>query len=56
MFVAGSSWQPDEDIFIRYFNEHPEWKLIIAPHVIGEDHLQQILSSEIYPGYTGDSR
>ena len=42
IFVAGSSWPPDEDIFIRYFNEHPEWKLIIAPHVIGEDHLQQI--------------
>lgn len=44
VFVAGSSWQPDEDIFIRYFNEHKDWKLIIAPHVIGEDHLQQILS------------
>ena len=44
VFVAGSSWSPDEDIFIRFFNEHPEWKLIIAPHVIGNDHLQQILS------------
>ena len=44
VFVAGSSWQPDEDIFIRYFNEHKDWKLIIAPHVISEDHLQQILS------------
>jgi len=42
VFVAGSSWLPDEEIFIRYFNEHPEWKLIIAPHVIGEDHLAQI--------------
>ena len=42
VFVAGSSWPPDEDIFIRYFKEHPDWKLIIAPHVIGEDHLQQI--------------
>ena len=42
VFVAGSSWPPDEEIFIKYFNEHPEWKLIIAPHVIGEDHLQQI--------------
>lgn len=42
VFVAGSSWPPDEEIFIRYFKEHPEWKLIIAPHVIGEDHLQQI--------------
>jgi 3-deoxy-D-manno-octulosonic-acid transferase len=43
MFVAGSSWPPDEDIFIRYFKEHPGWKLIIAPHVIAEDHLQQII-------------
>ena len=42
VFVAGSSWQPDEDIFIPFFNEHKDWKLIIAPHVIGEDHLQQI--------------
>ena len=42
VFVAGSSWQPDEEIFIPYFNKHKDWKLIIAPHVIGEDHLQQI--------------
>lgn len=44
VFVAGSSWPPDEEIFIKYFNEHREWKLIIAPHVIGEDHLNQIVS------------
>ena len=42
VFVAGSSWPPDEDIFIKYFNAHKDWKLIIAPHVIGEDHLKQI--------------
>ncbi len=45
VFVAGSSWSPDEDIFMPYFNrEHPEWKLIIAPHVIGEDHLDKIIA------------
>ena len=44
VFVAGSSWQPDEDIFIPFFNEHKDWKLIIAPHVIGEEHLKQIES------------
>ena len=44
VFVAGSSWPPDEDIFLRFFNAHKEWRLIIAPHVIGEDHLSQILS------------
>jgi 3-deoxy-D-manno-octulosonic-acid transferase len=42
VFVAGSSWPPDENIFIKYFNKHKDWKLIIAPHVIGENHLQQI--------------
>ena len=44
VFVAGSSWPPDEDIFIKYFNAHTDWRIVIAPHVIGEDHLQQILS------------
>jgi len=44
LFVAGSSWQPDEDVFISYFNGRAGWKMIIAPHVIGEDHLKQILS------------
>ena len=42
VFVAGSSWPPDEDIFIPYFNGRKDWKIIIAPHVIGEDHLRQI--------------
>ncbi len=42
VFVAGSSWPPDEEIFLSYFASHPEWQLIIAPHVIGEEHLQQI--------------
>ena len=30
--IMGSSWEPDEDIVIPYFNEHPELKIIIAPH------------------------
>ena len=42
VFVAGSSWQPDEDIFIPWFRGRTDWKLIIAPHVISEDHLRQI--------------
>ncbi|MBR3726157.1 MAG: 3-deoxy-D-manno-octulosonic acid transferase, partial [Prevotella sp.] len=47
VFVAGSSCPPDEDIFIRYFRDkqlfgYGKWKLIIAPHVIDESHLQEI--------------
>ena len=41
-FIAGSSWQPDEQIYIPYFESHKDWKLIIAPHVIGEPHLKEL--------------
>lgn len=44
VIVAGSSWQPDEDLFIEYFNTHPETKLIIAPHVINDLHLVEIIN------------
>lgn len=42
VLIAGSSWAPDEDIFIEYFNAHPEMKLIIAPHEIHASHLAEI--------------
>ena len=42
--VAGSSWGPDEDIFIKYFNAHPEMKLIIAPHVVNDSHIKEIMA------------
>ncbi len=41
---AGSSWAPDEDIFIDYFNRHLEMKLIIAPHVIDDAHIVEIVN------------
>lgn len=44
VFVAGSSWPPDENIFIPFFNEHKDCRLLIAPHVIAEEHLKLILS------------
>ena len=42
VMVAGSSWPQDEAIFIPYFHEHPEMKLIIAPHEIHREHLLSI--------------
>ena len=44
IMVAGSSWPQDEDVFLPYFNEHPEIKLIIAPHEIHREHLIAIES------------
>lgn len=49
VFVAGSSWPPDEALFIPWFlrrtadvSRTKALKLIIAPHLIGESHLREI--------------
>lgn len=44
VMVMGSSWQPDEDIVIPYFNSHPEMKLIIAPHEFDENRLETMMA------------
>ena len=57
VFVAGSSWPPDEALFIPWFlgkfspttpsvgsSAMSSPRLIIAPHLIGEDHLRDIES------------
>lgn len=41
-FIAGSSWGPDEEIYIPYLSQQKDWKLIIAPHVISAVHLKSI--------------
>jgi 3-deoxy-D-manno-octulosonic-acid transferase len=42
VIVAGSTWTTDEDLLIKYFNEHKNIKLIIAPHEIHESHIAEI--------------
>ena len=42
VLVVGSSWQPDESLIIPYFNKHSRLKLILVPHVIGDDRIRQI--------------
>ena len=42
--VVGSSWPQDEAFILNYINEHPEIKLIIAPHEIDRPHLLDIHS------------
>lgn len=44
VLVAGSSWPADEDILIDYFNRHSELRLVLAPHVVSEEHLREIAS------------
>lgn len=40
--VVGSSWPEDESVYIPYFIGNPQWKLIIAPHVLSKQHLDGI--------------
>lgn len=40
--VAGSTWEPDEEILLSWLSTHQEWKIVLAPHVVNEAHLQDI--------------
>lgn len=40
--IAGSSWAPDEQLLLPYFNSHSQIKLIIAPHEVNENRLAEI--------------
>jgi 3-deoxy-D-manno-octulosonic-acid transferase len=44
VIIAGSSWEKDEYILIKYINETKNVKLIIAPHEIKEQNLKRIES------------
>jgi len=38
--IAGSSWPLDEDVYVPWFNRHPDVKLIIAPHEFDNERLR----------------
>ena len=43
--LAGSSWEPDEDLLSKLVNTSAfkEWKLIVAPHDISPFHINSII-------------
>ncbi len=45
LFIAGSSWQPDEEIIAEYINENPSrMKWVFAPHEIHDSNIDRIES------------
>ncbi len=42
--VAGSTWIPDEELILPYFNANKSLRLVIAPHEVNEQRIQQIES------------
>ena len=43
LFVAGSTWGPDEDILLPLINENPDIKFVIAPHEMEEARIERIM-------------
>lgn len=45
LLIAGSTWQPDEDLLIRFLKEHNDLslKMIIAPHEVHRAHIQELI-------------
>lgn len=42
VLVAGSTWPADETLLAQLHQKFPDWKIIIAPHEIHEEHLLAI--------------
>ena len=43
LFVAGSTWGPDEEILLPLINENPDIKFVIAPHEMDEERIEHLL-------------
>ena len=43
LFVAGSTWGPDEELLIRLMNDNPEVKFVVAPHEMEESRIAKLL-------------
>lgn len=41
-FIAGSSWEADEEIYVPWLNAHSEIGFIIAPHEFNETRLEAL--------------
>ncbi len=42
IIVAGSTWQPDEQLLAKYIDERDDVQLVLVPHEINDEHLQYI--------------
>ena len=44
LFVAGSTWGPDEELLLRLMNDNPHVKFIVAPHEMDETRIARLLA------------
>ena len=43
VFIAGSTWPPDETLIADLVSKYPNWKFIIAPHEISPEKINNLL-------------
>lgn len=44
VFIAGSTWPPDENLIADLISIYPDWKFIIAPHEISKEKISNLLA------------
>ncbi|HWZ02747.1 MAG TPA: glycosyltransferase N-terminal domain-containing protein [Mucilaginibacter sp.] len=44
VFIAGSTWPEDEKLIAGLVTAYPKWKFIIAPHEIGEERINKLIT------------
>lgn len=47
LFVAGSTWGPDEELLLSLMNDNPEIKFVIAPHEMDENRIARLMSETL---------
>ena len=47
LFVAGSTWGPDEDLILRLANENPTIKFVVAPHEMEQARMAKIEQNSV---------
>jgi len=45
LFVAGSTWGPDEDILQELINDNPQIRFVVAPHEMDEQRIRRIIDN-----------
>ena len=43
LFIAGSTWGPDEELLLPLMNDNPELKFVIAPHEMDEGRIERLM-------------
>ena len=45
LLVAGSTWDPDEELLIELINQNPTTRFVIAPHEMNEECIKRLMQA-----------